>query len=199
MRSELRDVEVWEVVLDPSQLASAMEDVSPEERSDAARCAPAVGTRRLLRRAALRRILARHVGGPPRELRLARGRWGKPELPGSDLCFSSSSAGDLCLIAVARGRRVGIDVERVRGVRNLAGVAAREFGPDVAAGLLALPADRRDREFLRRWTEKEARGKALGVGLGEGVPPGAAGARWRIEPVVTPSWSVGTLAVEVVA
>lgn len=77
--------------------------------------------------------------------------------------FSLAHTGDLCVVAVARGR-VGVDVERKgREVGDVERMAGRWFSE-------------REREwvggdgerFLRTWTRKEAFVKATGSGVGRG-------------------------------
>ncbi len=58
-----------------------------------------------------------------------------------------------------------MDVEELRKVPDVEGMAARYFSPREAADLMRLPEDRRDAAFLACWTRKEAFIKALGEGL----------------------------------
>ena len=76
-----------------------------------------------------------------------------------------SHAGDVALYAVTRGRRVGVDVERV--VPDVAGSTVPEhiFSPRDVATLRALPLDEQTAAFFRCWTRKEAYVKALGAGF----------------------------------
>jgi 4'-phosphopantetheinyl transferase len=66
---------------------------------------------------------------------------------------------------VGRGRDVGVDVECVRPLPDLDGVAARFFSPGEQARLGALPPDERLGTFFALWTLKEAYLKARGDGL----------------------------------
>ena len=52
---------------------------------------------------------------------------GKPEVAGSDLCFSTSSSHDLALYAISMSTEVGVDVEAVRPRTDLERLAARFF------------------------------------------------------------------------
>jgi 4'-phosphopantetheinyl transferase len=85
---------------------------------------------------------------------------GKPLLPGAP-GFSLSHAGLLVGVAVHRDGAVGLDVEQVRDVADLAAVAAHVHSPversrDGSADL---------HTFFRTWTRKEALVKATGDGL----------------------------------
>ena len=123
-------------------------------------------------RTALRLLLASVAadGIDPRDLRFRYGRHGKPYLPGGP-SFNVSHSTDAVVVAVAEKGRVGVDVERVRPVQRMAGVAARKFAPAEQAWFAAAgadagaDADERNVAFFRIWTRKEAFAKALGRGL----------------------------------
>jgi 4'-phosphopantetheinyl transferase len=84
---------------------------------------------------------------------------GKPMLPGGP-GFSLSHAGDLVGVAVHPDGTVGLDVEQVRAVADLAALAEHVHSPaERARGRLELAA------FFRTWTRKEALVKATGEGL----------------------------------
>lgn len=72
---------------------------------------------------------------------------------------------DVALIAVARDREVGVDVERLRDGVDLEGIARRFFSPTEVSALLALPQHHRQEAFFSCWTRKEAYIKARGSGL----------------------------------
>ena len=114
---------------------------------------------------ALRLILARYLARDPLALRFSTGAWGKPALEGETLEFNLSHSGELALIAVARTRRVGVDVETLRAVPELAGIATSVCSPGERAALDALEAQERDVAFLAMWTRKEALAKMTGEGI----------------------------------
>ncbi len=132
--------------------------------------------------AALRQILARYAGGEPAALEFTAGPGGKPALEPKmnplGISFNLSHSGDLAMVAVARGRDVGVDVERIRGDIEALEIARRFFDPAEAAELAALAPDAADGAFFALWTRKEALLKARGLTLGEGLhhaPAEAAG------------------------
>ena len=68
------------------------------------------------------------------------GPHGKPELePAGPVRFNFSRSGSFGLLAVTRGRDVGVDVERVEPRRALGLIADRLFDADEAAELRSLP------------------------------------------------------------
>lgn len=115
----------------------------------------------------LRRVLALYLGEAGEEIALARDKRGKPLLAAEPerLAFNLSHSGKLTLVAVSRGREVGVDVEREKPERDLVALAERALAPEDAATVRAASAAERIRVFYERWTRHEARLKCLGVGL----------------------------------
>lgn len=125
--------------------------------------------RRLAASRALRRLLAAYLEMRPEEVRLRRGAHGKPSLASemdSEILFNLSHSGSAGLIAVTRGREVGIDVEELRPRRNLARLAERALDAEVAAAVRAAPSADREAVFYAAWTRHEATVKCHGAGLG---------------------------------
>jgi len=119
--------------------------------------------------AALRIALGMYLDRSPESLAFALGPGGKPELTGPagrDVHFSLSHSGDRCVIAVSAEGPVGVDVEEIRQVPELVGIAQSRFAPGEAAEILALSGEQRLRTFYRCWTRKEAYLKATGAGIG---------------------------------
>ncbi|MGC1853430.1 MAG: hypothetical protein WA687_13430, partial [Solirubrobacterales bacterium] len=80
---------------------------------------------------ALRRVLAHYLDADPGEIELRTGEYGKPALadPGAPLRFNLSHSSGAALIAVACGREVGIDIERIRPRHDLLRLAERALEP----------------------------------------------------------------------
>ena len=117
-------------------------------------------------RGVLRVLLGRYLGRHPGSLGFDFNPYGKPLLTGdSGVCFSTSHSHGLVLLAFARGREVGVDIERVRSDLGLEGIAARRFSPREIATLHSLRKDLREEAFFACWTRKEALAKAEGKGL----------------------------------
>ena len=98
------------------------------------------------------------------------------------------------LLAVARSREVGVDVEFVNADFAFDEVAERFFTAGEVAALRALPAHLRRQAFYKCWTSKEAFLKAKGTGLSGDLDEvniglAAAGEQVRIDANV-PGWSL---------
>lgn len=152
-------------------------------------------------RQALREILGDHTGTPPSEVafttRCARcgdPAHGKPALAGATatggtrIRFSASRSGEIALVAVALGRELGVDVERVRGGFEHREIAARFFGPVEREGLSV-------EAFYAAWARKEAVLKLAGVGLAGDLAADAPPGVWVV-PVPVPEGYAAALAAE---
>lgn len=144
--------------------------LTPEEQATAQRFVFAPLRRAFaLRRALLRHVLADYLGRPPASLRFLTGAHGKPSLadlpPGEDLRFNFSHSGEFALLAVTRGREVGVDIEQHRPKLDALGLAASCFAPAEVAALRKLAPAEVPAAFFAGWTRKEAFIKALGLGL----------------------------------
>ena len=87
---------------------------------------------------------------------------GKPFLEGESVHFNIAHTGALVGVAVSDKHPIGLDIEKVRAVRE--GFAARYFSEREQAVILA--ATNPDEALIRLWTAKEAVGKYHGTGLG---------------------------------
>jgi len=122
------------------------------------------------RRGILRMILATYTGMSPSQLSFTHNRFGKPALAGlcSNIQFSLSHSGDLAVYAVARERHLGVDLEHLQqGPLEIASIAGSFFPETQIAFLEHTPTDQQEEVFLRLWTQLEAKGKALGMGVGK--------------------------------
>ncbi len=170
------DVHVW---LAQTRAAAASESqlfatLDAPERERAARFHAVRDRQRFtLAHGLLRSLLARYVGGSAAELSFGFGPYGKPRLldPEShmNLEFNMSHAGDCVLIAVARSRAVGVDVERWDDAVDYDDVAAFCFSQSERAALAALPPADKAAAFFAGWTRKEAYIKATGCGITQGL------------------------------
>jgi 4'-phosphopantetheinyl transferase len=119
--------------------------------------------RSIVARAALRIHLSRYSGLDAASILITTPEGTKPAALLTGIDFNVSHAGDLVAIAFASGCPVGIDVERVRPVRDREGIAKRYFSPDEQRELEA--SSNPEDTFFRIWTAKEALVKGTGKGL----------------------------------
>ena len=160
----------WDTDADAAMIAAAAHVLSLEERRRAdrirvlpARCAAALSW------GFLRRRLGRYLDRPPTELAFQLGPHGKPYLVAAAnpdrLMFNLSHSGGHILLAVTRGREIGVDVEVVQPRRLLLEIAQRHYHPRELDELNRRSAGAQVPQFYRYWTLKEAWIKALGLGL----------------------------------
>jgi 4'-phosphopantetheinyl transferase len=120
-------------------------------------------------RGTLRLLLAGYVGEPPGGLQFTYSKYGRPGLAGLSSSkppdFNVSHSGKTALLAFARERRIGIDVEEIRGDFNPLEISERFFSTAERKSLSDLSAEQRLEGFFRCWTRKEAFIKAIGEGL----------------------------------
>ena len=116
---------------------------------------------------AVRMVLSRYSGIAPEVLEFEVAKNGKPQLVQSftDLRFNLSHTDGLALIAITRGREVGVDVERVDESITFQDIAEHYFEPRELWDLRIAPPDERVTRFFEVWTRKEAALKATGEGL----------------------------------
>lgn len=101
-------------------------------------------------------------------IRILRGAKGRPSLAECHaLDFNVAHTGGRVLIALTRGARVGVDVERLRRVPSCLALADEIFGPAAARELARIAEPQRSARFLERWTLLEAAVKAEGADVSQ--------------------------------
>ena len=178
-------VHLWHVRLnlESSRVACLLDTLSKDERTTAGRFYFRKDRERFIAtRGLLRAILGRYLGQEPASLRFRYGPHGKPYLALGgdvlDLRFNLSHSHNLALYAVAHGREVGVDLERVRFDETAMEIATQFFSTRELAALRALPEHTRTETFFKYWTVKEAYLKAKGEGLSKGL----GGLVFQLEP-----------------
>lgn len=116
-------------------------------------------------RLALRELLGRYLDLAPSEVRFGYGHHGKPEVPGATLRFNVAHSGDVAVIGLTEQDRLGIDVEEVRPLDDIDGVARSVFSRRELDVFHALADASKVQAFFNCWTRKEAFVKAEGDGL----------------------------------
>lgn len=168
-----RDIHVWPVRINGAgSVVTRFESFLTQEETARANAFRFEHLRRsfVLTRGALRLLLGRYLGIAPEQILVQQGPKGKPSLATPDAAlpafqFNVSHSGELALFAFTLGCEIGIDIERIRPLTDLALVANRFFCREESEELLSLPAGEREEAFYLCWTRKEAYVKAVGDGL----------------------------------
>lgn len=123
---------------------------------------------------ALRMVLSRYLEQEPAEIKLGRGKHGKPCLAEEPerLEFNLSHSAAIALIGVCDNRAVGADIEKIEMRGDLTELAERAMEPVDAAAVRAESGAARVSAFHERWACHEATLKCLGHGLS--APRGSA-------------------------
>jgi 4'-phosphopantetheinyl transferase len=209
-RLPANEVHLWRIVIGRTA-AEYVGLLDEDERQHAiAFRFPADHNRYVMTHGVLRALLGAYLDRDPRRLRFCQGPQHKPALihdvPGESIRFNVAHSADLALVAVAREREVGVDVERIRADLPIEELAYQVFSPREIATLLSLSGEARVRAFFAGWTRKEAYVKALGTGLARALEafdvslaPGEPARLLadRDEPAATARWSLRDLTVGV--
>ena len=173
------EIHVWRASLrlEPQVLELLTPALAPDERSRAARYVfPRDRESFMAARGILRNLLGLYLDQPAGSLEFEYGSSGKPAIrsgrlgdPSEAIRFNLSHAHSLALYAFARGREVGIDLERSQADFDGESVAQRAFSARELAELRALSPESHAEGFFVRWTRKEAYLKARGEGFQ--IPP----------------------------
>jgi phosphopantetheinyl transferase len=177
-----KTVKVW--AIDPERVSTPFEQLlapldttereqAHRKRTDRARRVYAIAHVRL------REILAIETGIGHSDIRFA------PRMPGAakpaladeadDLTFNLSHTRGLIVVAVARGREVGVDVEWLGRPVRASALAHRYFTAAELDQFSQARTHTRRQCFLRLWTRREAHAKMTGEGLRRAVANGAPG------------------------
>lgn len=172
-----RIVNVWQIGVDDPWPIPELWRLLDAGEADRARslAAPELVRRYVVAHATRRIVLARRLGVHPAEVRFGAracsacgGPHGKPQLAGrgsGELSFSMAHSHDLCMVAVARGFEVGIDVEYVEPELAEGLVSSVWLAEGELRELRRLRKEERLRRTFETWVGKEAYVKAIGVGL----------------------------------
>jgi 4'-phosphopantetheinyl transferase len=162
-------VHVWRATLDQPQevMARFLQVISTDEHARAEKFHfEADRKRHVIGRGMSRLLLGHCLGIAAGQLRFEQNEFGKPFLPDDlDPRFNISHSGELVVVALARRRPIGVDVERMRKDMAQAEIARRFFSPRECAALARLAPEMQCEAFFACWTRKEAYLKARGDGL----------------------------------
>lgn len=172
-------------------LAELRDRLCPEEQARADRFRVVAPKEAFIAaRAQLRLILSKYLNQSHDRIHFVYGASGKPALADGDTGydFNVSHSGDCALIAISGSGSIGVDVERFREVKDLAGLADQFLTEAEQRDLFALSDHPLREAFFSAWTRKEAVVKAMGRGIGypfknfeTGCGP-CRGIRWLADP-----------------
>ncbi|HEX5507501.1 MAG TPA: 4'-phosphopantetheinyl transferase superfamily protein [Pseudolabrys sp.] len=161
-------VDVYAMDLDRADLDEdrIAEFLCEEESRRAARFRAELDRRRYIaRRAGLRILLSRYLSVPARKLSFRTNGFGKPFLRESDLRFSVSHSAGTALVAIARERELGCDIEFRDPAFPSEKIAQAFFSASEVCALRRVDPSFQIEAFFNCWTRKEAYIKARGFGL----------------------------------
>ncbi len=188
-------VHLWRAVLTPTD--SLREVLSPSEWLRAERFHFDIDRERFIAtRGILRRILATYLDMDPRDVLFETGAHGKPGVAGGGtLRFNLSHSSEIMLLAVTHAREIGVDIEKMKPNVPFETLADHYFDPEDAWDLRLLPASQRAWKFYDIWTTTEAKLKAEGVGLAQGIKV-AEPDRWSLLKLIPATGYTAAVAVE---
>ena len=165
------EAHVWHALLEPTpervhQLSALL---SVDERDRADKFSFKLDRSRFISaRGGLRILIGRYLSKDPARLQFWYGPYGKPFLAGVDaakLQFNVTHSGGRVLYAVAYGREIGVDLERINTKVSVEAIAESFFSINEVAELQLLSGEQKYRAFFGFWARKESYVKARGDGL----------------------------------
>ena len=170
--SPVADVDIWmaQTELRSHKLAELAAMLSTDERAHEDIPAPRSGYERFaLTRGLLRTVLGEYLDVEPGAVELTYGLNGKPLLAetfaSSNIHFNLSHSGGIAVVAVARGFRVGLDIERLRFRADFSELSRRVLTERELEKLSTTLNACQRKTFYRYWVRKEAYLKGTGTGL----------------------------------
>lgn len=127
-------------------------------------------SRYLATRVFVRRVLSRYEPFNPADWVFLKNPYGRPEIDAGkmgirDLFFNLSHSAGLIVVAVSKGRAVGVDLEHVSRREDLLRLAQQHFAPAEHTDFGRTPIELCPDRFFQFWTLKEAYIKARGMGV----------------------------------
>ncbi len=159
---------IWLIEIDgqPSDVNSLEKLLSREEMDRSTRYRFEQDRLRfVIRRGILRQLLSRYTEIKPSDIEYSINPHGKPSLLHHQLLFSVSHSQDRIAYALSKDQEIGVDIEQVRPMPDLAQLAKTWFSLEECAKLFSVDPSQQLESFYHIWTQKEAFIKAIGEGL----------------------------------
>ena len=176
LRLDEAEVHVWAADLDPGPptFANLAAVLSDEEKTRAQQFRFQHLQRRYTAgRGWLRAMLGRYLRIDPDRLEFMYSPNGKPALANrfadAAIHFNLAHSDNLALFAFTRIGAVGVDVERIRSMKDAPELVARFFSARESGLFQKVTVDQQPAAFFNLWTRKEALLKATGVGITGGL------------------------------
>jgi 4'-phosphopantetheinyl transferase len=165
--SQVENVDIWRADLDAPVWTNAGKLwLQEKEQTRASRYVFEKSRKRYIAaRSALRYLLGLYREVSPAEICFQENAYGKPMVKGGPL-FNLSHADNLAVYAISPDREVGIDVERIREVKEANIIATQWFEESERILYQNECQISPEKAFFQGWVRMESRLKALGVGLG---------------------------------
>jgi len=123
----------------------------------------------IVSRGILRTIFGCYLNIEPNQLQFCYGKNGKPALvdtfDNGIIHFNLSCSDGLGLFAFTQDHEIGVDIERIHDIPEMAQIAKQFFSINENDVFVSLPENRKKETFFKFWTCKEAFIKATGDGL----------------------------------
>ena len=163
------EVHVWGFSLDvdPAELARVTHYLSGVEQERVNRLVSGRHQQEfMMAHLVLRKVLSRYYAQGPQELDIQKTSAGKPFLTHDHAVrFNLTHSHGRALIAIAKDREVGIDLEKVRPEVDIVSLANRFLSSQDQAFIGGGDSKRRHERFLQVWVAREAVFKAEGKGM----------------------------------
>jgi 4'-phosphopantetheinyl transferase len=162
-----QEMQVWSASLDTEDSSRFYYLLSEDEKKRAARLkSRSAASGQIIGRGILRLLLGKYIGVNPRDLVFSKNPFGKPFLSNpmdSAIRFNLTHSGSLLLIAIGKGKQIGIDVEKIEENIDFSGISSLVFSSDEQRSLSR--SNNPILDFYALWTAKEAILKASGQGF----------------------------------
>jgi 4'-phosphopantetheinyl transferase len=160
-------IQLWSAFFDLEESGEFLHLLSEEEKNQAARLKNNNTARqKIISRGILRLLLGNYLQLRPEELIFQFSPFGKPFLanPEADLIsFNLAHSGNLLLIGIGNGVKIGVDIEKIDEEIDINGISALAFSYSEKQ-ILSLSKNP-IRDFYALWTAKEAILKVSGFGF----------------------------------
>lgn len=176
IKIKTNEVHLWRAFLDREKydIETLAQILSPDEKNRAHKFHFMLHRNRfIVARSMLRKILGNYLEMEPHKLHFNYSPKGKPSLSleqcNYPLEFNLSHSENIALYAITLDSQVGIDLEHIRPIDNLAKIAQRFFAPQEYEIINKFSQSEQAKIFYQIWTGKEAYLKATGEGLANSI------------------------------